>query len=245
MASVKKITMREYNGTDYDTLYPKTIAEQVDGIYEKDEILNNSTKALYGLANSAVPNDVLSLLSRFQKGLGNEYVWEKRDSTGIVGYVNSPNSNAYPPAVSDGYTYIPLGKLGSSAKIISGMYSGTGTWGESGASRLTFDRLPDFIWIYATEPKDGGSTISATPGNMNSGNASETYTINPKLLSSVYKVGYSFGIYNGSSGWYLYAKADGNTIYWYAIINGNPSHDASSYQLNQASYNYYYLAFFS
>lgn len=38
MASVKKITMREYNGTDYDTLYPKTIASQVDGVYNKTEV---------------------------------------------------------------------------------------------------------------------------------------------------------------------------------------------------------------
>lgn len=38
MASVKKITMHEYNGTDYDTLYPKTIASQVDGVYNKTEI---------------------------------------------------------------------------------------------------------------------------------------------------------------------------------------------------------------
>ena len=172
-------------------------------------------------------------------------MWEKRDSTGIVGYVNSPNSNAYPPAVSDGYTYIPLGKLGSSAKIISGMYSGTGTWGESGASRLTFDRLPDFIWIYATEQKNGGTPIRSTPGNNTNTNASENYTINPKLLSSVYKVGYSFGFYDSSSARYLYAKADGNTIYWYATIGGLPSNDASFYQLNQASHNYYYLAFFS
>ena len=37
MASAKKITMREYNGTDYDTLYPKTIASQVDGVYNKTE----------------------------------------------------------------------------------------------------------------------------------------------------------------------------------------------------------------
>ena len=37
MASVKKITMREYNGTDYDTLYPKTIASQVEGVYNKTE----------------------------------------------------------------------------------------------------------------------------------------------------------------------------------------------------------------
>lgn len=32
MATNKNITMRQYNGTDYDTLYPKTIASQVEGL---------------------------------------------------------------------------------------------------------------------------------------------------------------------------------------------------------------------
>ena len=32
MATNKNITMKQFNGTDYDTLYPKTIASQVDGI---------------------------------------------------------------------------------------------------------------------------------------------------------------------------------------------------------------------
>lgn len=31
MATNKNITMKQYNGTDYDTLYPKTTAEQVIG----------------------------------------------------------------------------------------------------------------------------------------------------------------------------------------------------------------------
>lgn len=32
MATEKNITMKQFNGTDYDTLYPKTIASQVDGL---------------------------------------------------------------------------------------------------------------------------------------------------------------------------------------------------------------------
>ena len=32
MATTKNITMKQFNGTDYDTLYPKTIASQVDGL---------------------------------------------------------------------------------------------------------------------------------------------------------------------------------------------------------------------
>lgn len=31
MATNKNITMRQYNGTDYDTLYPKTTLNQVEG----------------------------------------------------------------------------------------------------------------------------------------------------------------------------------------------------------------------
>ena len=32
MATNKNITMKQFNGVDYDTLYPKTIASQVEGL---------------------------------------------------------------------------------------------------------------------------------------------------------------------------------------------------------------------
>lgn len=40
MATNKNITMRQYNGVDYDTLYPKTIAAQIDDVYSKNETSN-------------------------------------------------------------------------------------------------------------------------------------------------------------------------------------------------------------
>lgn len=40
MVTNKNITMRQYNGVDYDTLYPKTIASQIDDVYSKDEMSN-------------------------------------------------------------------------------------------------------------------------------------------------------------------------------------------------------------
>lgn len=40
MATNKNITMKQYNGVDYDTLYPKTIATQIDDVYSKDEMSN-------------------------------------------------------------------------------------------------------------------------------------------------------------------------------------------------------------
>ena len=44
-------------------MYPKTIASQVDGVYNKTEILTAATAALYGLDATAVPDDVFSLLN--------------------------------------------------------------------------------------------------------------------------------------------------------------------------------------
>ena len=63
MATEKNIVMKEFNGTDYDTLYPKTIGTQVDGIFTAEQTLTNYTKMLYGLGTDAVPDDVFKILS--------------------------------------------------------------------------------------------------------------------------------------------------------------------------------------
>ncbi len=77
--ATKKITMKQFNGTNYDTLYPKTIAAQIDDVYSKSEtypksqlytqsqlytkeqILADSTKGLFGLGADAVPDAVFAL----------------------------------------------------------------------------------------------------------------------------------------------------------------------------------------
>lgn len=43
----------------------------------KASLLKDATAALFGLGTDAVPDDALHLLSRFQSGLGNEYLWKK------------------------------------------------------------------------------------------------------------------------------------------------------------------------
>ena len=45
--------------------------------FTKAETLKDTTAALYGLPNTAVPDDVLHILSRLQSGLGNDYIWAK------------------------------------------------------------------------------------------------------------------------------------------------------------------------
>lgn len=64
MATEKNITMKQFNGTDYDTLYPKTKVEQVEGAYTQQQILSDSTKVLYSLGSDAVPDDVFSIIHK-------------------------------------------------------------------------------------------------------------------------------------------------------------------------------------
>ena len=63
MATNKNITMKQFNGVDYDTLYPKTKVEQVEGAYTQQQILSDSTKGLYGLGSDAVPDDLFVSLT--------------------------------------------------------------------------------------------------------------------------------------------------------------------------------------
>ena len=70
MATNKNITMKQFNGTDYDTLYPKTVASQVDGVYSKKETLSDGTKTAYGLDSKAVPDDVFAKIPTFFEPVG-------------------------------------------------------------------------------------------------------------------------------------------------------------------------------
>lgn len=67
----KNIEMNYFNGSTYEKMVPSTVAS------DNSCFLTTATAALFGLGADAVPNDVMQVLSRFQKVLGNEYVWEK------------------------------------------------------------------------------------------------------------------------------------------------------------------------
>ena len=73
MATDKLITMKQFNGTDYDTLYPKTKIEQVEGAYSSQQILSNATAAMFGLGDTAVPDEVLSFLGKYAQN-----IWKRR-----------------------------------------------------------------------------------------------------------------------------------------------------------------------
>ena len=184
----------------------------------KATFLKDATALAYGLTAAAVPDDVLSMLSRFQNGLGNEYVWAKSDDTGIVGYVNSPDPSAYPPAVDDGCAYTPLGQLGEKVRIATGSYTGTGTYGKGNPSALPFDFEPKLILIV----KNGY------------GQYTMMWIIAKKLTSSyaLYSVSTDYGRMTSSG----YAKKDGNTVYWY-----DTSGASAQFNTENAVYDYIVL----
>lgn len=113
MAIEKNITMKEFNGTDYDTLYPKTIASQIPDVYSKTEILTTETLAKYGLTADKLPNDV------FQQ---------------IKTLIDNTQSS-----------------IESRAKIQTGSYVGTGTYGKDNPTILTFPFKPKLLAIQNDE----------------------------------------------------------------------------------------------
>lgn len=76
MATEKNITMKQFNGTDYDTLYPKTIASQIPDVYSKNQTINAETLSKYGLGENNTPNDVFNWLGRYA-----QYWWRRRINT--------------------------------------------------------------------------------------------------------------------------------------------------------------------
>ena len=306
----------------------------------KATLLKDTTAALFGLGTDAVPDDVLHLLSRFQSGLGNEYLWKKinvaagyyeiqtlkdsiyiiesetklytfkysdsitidevgnlsltnpltftatysqfrndygttllgkyLDTTGLaheagiifiptnasinyyngrqvdirnsyvisvgydenrafVGYVNSPSPDAYPPAVSDGNTYMPLGQLGDKVRIATGSYTGTGTYGASNPNSLTFSFEPKLVFMFKDKFPVYGSVSSTTSYPVYGTTIGMTTTYSRSL----------FNIYGRRSGddYYLYAKksSDGKTLSWY--------HEArADDQINGSGATYRYIA---
>ena len=57
LATTKNITMKQFNGTDYDTLYPKTIASQIPDVYSKTNTITATTLSQLGLSADKLPND--------------------------------------------------------------------------------------------------------------------------------------------------------------------------------------------
>lgn len=312
------ITPEDGSAAFYATMARADNPTQEGTPLSKATFLKDATAALFGLGRDAVPDDVFGVLSRFQNGLGNEYVWAKYSSTQVpkivesttaekvamirrvgvstftlqyadsvemsgdsvvlvnpvtitgnvseyagtyasrtvgkyvvsaengevykvlnaaceyygdytaqhgylvsveyetvfdlVGYVNSPGPNAYP--INDGYTYTALGQLGNKVQVATGSYTGTGTYGSSNKNSLTFDFVPNVIFVQGSTNNTGGWIMP------NAGYGSALYAINNCTI------------------YHLNVSVSGTTVSWYRN-NANNDHD----QLNVSGDTYHYIAF--
>mgnify|MGYP003289809939 CR=1 FL=1 len=146
----------------------------------------------------------------------------------VVGGKVSIDINAYPHNEKlDGLYYEFLGKLIDSlmspgAKIQTGSYVGTGTYGESNPNVVTLDFAPQLFGVLAYV--QNGTTI-VHPGQP---------WVMDAFLTTDYKL--SMGLYN-TDGSTAYAKKslDGKTIYWYNGAN-------QGQQLNGSGTVFYWVA---
>ena len=144
------------------------------------------------------------------------------------GYVNSSDANAYPPAVSDGYTYTALGQLGAKVQIATGSYTGTGTYGESNPNSLTFGFEPKLVIVwFAYQPSGNYGLMPASTSSSFAWERSFIYT-KGQCRTQIY--------YNNTS-YPNELSVVGNTFSWYTTSN-NASHG----QLNQSGVTYEYFA---
>ena len=109
---------------------------------------------------SNLDNGYCFRIIRFQSGC---YSITCTVSESVLGYVNSPDPNAYP--IDDGYTYNLLGQLGGAARIATGSYVGTGTYGSSNPNSLTFDFEPKLLVVSPTSYTPVAAMLVATAPN--------------------------------------------------------------------------------
>ena len=190
--------MRQYNGVDYDTLYPKTTTDQINGVLPIEKGGTNATTGSGVIRNLA--NTVNSLILNAEDEI----------------LVSAHNGLAGKTTLSALATLVS--SIGDGAKIQTGSYVGTGTYGSSNPCSLTFDFVPSVViiqWNYENE----GLADNCFPLVVTNPFSSQT----PTYMTN-----------NGIKG--VHATFSGKTLTWYNAENG-------AYQLNYSNSSYNYVAF--
>lgn len=155
----------------------------------KASLLNDATAALYGLPNTAVPDDVLSKIKTL---------------------IDSANANA-----------------NTKARIATGSYTGTGTYGASHPNSLTFAFEPAVLLV-------------SSPGNYGlegfgyDSSSNVTYAMIGSVLTTSYKQYFGIGVNANATG-YGKKSSDGKTFFWYNTAS-------AANQWNESKKVYHYIA---
>ena len=248
MATTKKIIMKEFNGTDYDILYPKTNVEQVENLTPSsigavsktgDTMTGNLTiKRDYP---QVTMNSPLAGRDAYIAYVGNEknlFLMNRLDTNNRQGIYITPETSSLSNAlrlmrVVDGnesyYNFIHTGNLSDLGvtRIATGFYTGTGTYGSDKPNRLTLPFEPKLLMI---APAAYGIDFE------------DTNTSTYFYESAIWFAGTTKLAYRDSSTQYNIAyctfSVSGNTISWYS----DTANGLARTQLNTAGTKYAYIA---
>ena len=223
MATTKNITMKQFNGTDYDTLYPKTLGSQITGAVPVASGGTGGTTAKAGMYNllngmSAIPlakNDLFP----FKDVSGS--------TSGLVSLTNLIRVMGESGVITTSNLSSEVANLGYS-KIQTGSYVGTGTNGEDNPCSLTFSYAPKIV-LFTDVVSISDGTVSASSLVSDPSNNFIIHSLDALTTTYVNSAGY------GASTLYGRKSSDGKTIYWYNTTN-------AARQFNSANYRYYWVA---
>lgn len=209
----------------------------------KANLLQDSVAKMYGLLESAIPNDVFAFLGKY-----NLHWWRRRriNTAGTIGeweYLFSADSNAHPKSgIVSGYEYeyigIPYKNFTSPPiQVAYGKYTGTGAWGESSPNKLTFSFAPKVVFVVQYFHSASGvyGPIYSSQKASNAVMVADTLTESFQSGNGFCELGYI-----DDEARYSYGKKskDGKTFYWYFSYDK----DRSSSQLNRKGDVYYWVA---
>lgn len=186
----------------------------------KSTLLKDATAALFGFGVDALPDDMFNALAH----TGDLHVW-KRTQNGHVDYPVSPNRNAYQEGTSGTTTIEYMGQLGNKARIETGSYVGTGTYGSGNLNMISFPEgfVPKLVLIQVISSTSDTGLLILPVRDDNSETLVPSFYANTSngTISSVIT---SFNHQNNRIGWYAsiggpdaQMNISGFTYKWVAI----------------------------
>ena len=195
----------------------------------KATLLKDATAALYGLGTGAVPDDVLEEIGKYK-----QYWWRRRLPAGDWEYLQSSDRSAYPDSGTQaGYKYeylgIPFDNAVTAPRIETGSYVGTGTYGQSNPSQITFEFAPSWVIMLYVDGR--------YPNRLHLTDYGAASFLPMDAITTTYKNTQAPSV-QGYSANDTYAKKseDGKILYWY---NTN----SAISQLNETIDKLFYIAF--
>ena len=252
MATTKNITMKQFNGTDYDTLYPKTKVEQVENltpssigavsktgdtiegsiVFDKGDwnqikmILSNGGTAYFEASNYEVNMQIRDGDSTDNR----RCLTLSSKQSGLNDALKIYDTTAGSTAL---YNVLHTGNAQSLGfpKIATGSYVGTGYSGQSHPMSINVGFAPKLFWV-------GLKDISAANDVM----AGMMLDVGREQENGLFIYpGTKFICSPGATTKYYVTVTWGSTMRWYGYVNYDDT-THGKYQFNEAGVTYYWVA---